>query len=83
MAEQERQANGGDENGGNVLMFTAFSQDYSLGYICEHVNKTYCARYGYLFRSYVLPYQEIMNKVAPKSHCTWFKVYLIRQVNLN
>lgn len=68
------------DNNYNILVFTAFSEDYSIGYICEYVNALYCGRHNYIFKSFVKPYKDILDEISPKTHCTWYKVYLINHL---
>ncbi len=44
--------------------------------MCEAVNREYARRHKYMFKSYVLPYDEILTDIAPKKHCTWWKIKL-------
>ena len=65
---------------GNVLMITAYSDDYSIGTLCEKVNRTYAEKHGYEFISEVLPLDVISEIIAPKKHCTWYKIALLKKL---
>lgn len=64
----------------SILLCTAYSSDYSIGRLCEAVNRQYAARHGYRFESVVLPYSEMLEAVAPRAHPTWYKVLLLRRL---
>lgn len=61
------------------MLLTAYTNDYSLGDVCSHVNKTYALKHGYTFRSEKLAYEEMLESIHPRTHCTWYKVHMIRE----
>ena len=64
----------------NVLLVTAYSDDYSIGRVCEKVNQLYASKHGYEFVSEVLPLNKMADLIAPKKHCTWYKIALLRRL---
>lgn len=63
-----------------TLLFTAYSKDYSIGYLCEHVNRMYANRHGFQFRSFVAPYKDMIDELKPRTHCTWYKILMLRRL---
>eukprot|EP01063_Lacrimia_lanifica_P012058 TRINITY_DN18682_c0_g1_i2.p1 TRINITY_DN18682_c0_g1~~TRINITY_DN18682_c0_g1_i2.p1 ORF type:complete len:571 (+),score=186.66 TRINITY_DN18682_c0_g1_i2:51-1763(+) len=61
-------------------LFTAYSDDYSIGRLCSAVNQRYCARHGYGWVEDVLPYAAMLDAIAPRRHCTWYKVVMLRRL---
>jgi hypothetical protein len=45
--------------------------NYGIGELCEYANRQYAKRHGYGFVSEVLPYDEMLAAVQPRTHCTW------------
>ena len=70
----------GDDVRSGVLILTAYSDNYSLGKVCECVNRSYAKTFGYLFQSYVKSQEVMLEDVQPKTHCTWFKIKLLRDL---
>lgn len=68
------------ENTGEITILMAYSDDYTIGKLCESVNREYAARHGYNFVSHVNTCDEILEWIRPKLHMTWFKIYLLRQL---
>jgi hypothetical protein len=66
-------------HGASVLLFTAYSSDYSIGQLCEHVNRQYAHRHGYRFESEVLAYSEMLDKVQPRQFLGWYKVLMLNR----
>lgn len=64
----------------NILMVTAYSNDYSIGGLCEKVNKNYALKYGYQFLSDILTLSDMTKIISPKKHCTWYKIALMRKL---
>ena len=65
----------------NVLMLTAFTDDYSIGRLVDTVNRAYAERHGYQYVTRVLPYEDMLVAIGPhKKHCTWYKVLLMNQL---
>ena len=54
-----------------VLLFMAYTADYTLGRLCEAVNRAYCARHGYTFRCEVLAPEAMQAAIAPRTCCSW------------
>lgn len=65
---------------GNILMVTAYSDDYTIGSLCEKVNRNYAVQHGYEFISEVLPLSIISSAISPKKHCAWYKIALLRKL---
>jgi len=63
--------------GGKILIFTAYSEDYSIGRLCEHANRRYAASHGYEFESVVRPFDDMIAEVAPRQFLGWYKVLLL------
>ena len=63
-----------------IMIFTAYSEDYSIGRICEAVNRQYASSNGYIFFSDVKKYEQIIDIINPRSHCTWYKIHMINQL---
>lgn len=55
----------------------AYSCDYSIGLLCESVNRAYALKEGHHFVSDVLPCEDMLATISPKKHITWYKVYLL------
>jgi len=64
----------------NVLMVTAYSDDYTIGSLCEKVNRCYAEKHSYEFLSEVLPLSAMSEAIAPKKHCTWYKIALLKKL---
>ena len=62
-----------ENNGCNITICTAYSDDYYIGQICEKINRKYASRHGYQFQSTVLSYREMLSIIEPREHCTWYK----------
>lgn len=60
-----------------VTLLMSYSTDYSIGRVCEAVNRQYGQRHGYELVSEVLPSEEMMTRIRPKKHCTWYKILLL------
>lgn len=68
------------EEGGSrdqILIYTAYSSDYTIGRLCEKVNHDYATKHGYKFVSIVVDYEEMIKEVSPKQHCTWYKMKVV------
>jgi hypothetical protein len=63
-----------------VLMVTAYSDDYSIGGLCEQVNRLYASKYNFHFHSDVCSLDAITAQIAPKKHCTWYKIAVLRKL---
>ncbi len=59
-----------------IMLVMAYSEDYSIGKLCEEVNRTYANKYGYQFHSVVEPCATMLQTIAPKLHLTWYKIYI-------
>lgn len=64
----------------SFLICTAYSDDYTIGRMCEAANRLYAEKHGYCFESEVLSYAEMLEAVAPRAHPTWYKVLLLRRL---
>ena len=49
----------------------AYTADYTLGRLCEAVNRAYCVRHGYTFRCEVLAPEAMQAAIAPRTCCSW------------
>ena len=67
----------------NILMVTAYSNDYTIGHVCERVNRIYAQTHGYEFYSEVLSLEDMAREISPKKHCTWYKIVLLRKLFAN
>jgi hypothetical protein len=77
VAERERD----DVGHRGVLMFTAFTDDYTIGRLVDTVNREYAERHGYTYVTRVLSYEDMLVAIGPrKKHCTWYKVLLLNQL---
>ena len=64
----------------DILILMAYSSDYTIGSVCEAVNRHYATRHGYSFECVVQSYEDMLSVIAPRTHCTWYKVYLINSL---
>jgi hypothetical protein len=64
----------------NILVCTAYSSDYTIGNLCEVVNREYANKQGYDFLSVTMPYEDMIAKIQPRQHCAWFKALLILNI---
>jgi hypothetical protein len=62
-----------------VLVLTAFTTDYTLGYLTCERNRAYCERHGYDFKSVAISREEMFRVIEPRTNATWFKVHLINR----
>jgi hypothetical protein len=68
-----------DKGSRRILLFTAYTEDYVIGNLCDTINKKYAARHGYEYVSQVLPYDDMLAEIGPdKQHCTWYKVLMMK-----
>ena len=58
----------------NILVITAYSENYRCGRICTKVNKAYCNDHKLHFISRELSFSEMSSAVKPKRHLTWYKI---------
>ena len=63
-----------------VVVFTAYSDNYSIGKLCEQVNRSYCVKHGYKFECFTLSHDEMVTEVSPRQHCTWYKIKIINKL---
>lgn len=64
----------------NIMIVMAYSNDYVAGRVCESVNRDYAAKHGYVFHSVVASSAEMESDIHPKTHCTWYKIKLLRDL---
>jgi hypothetical protein len=64
----------------SFLLVTAYSDDYRVGYLSEQVNRAYASKHQYPFHSVKLPAKAMLSAVAPKQHCAWYKILLLRSL---
>jgi hypothetical protein len=62
------------------LILMAYSDDYTLGNLCEGINRSYAEQYSHEFLSVIRPCEEIFALIHPKKHVTWFKIYLLLDI---
>lgn len=60
-----------------ITIITAYSENYRVGHLCEHINRIYCGIHGYEFICHKLPQKEMEEIIMPRKHCTWYKVKMI------
>lgn len=63
-----------------ILIVTAYSNDYTLGSICEVINRNYASKHGYHFRAVCESYEHMIAAIHPRTHCTWYKVFLLLEL---
>ena len=69
-----------DTGSRGILLFTAYTEDYTIGKLCDTVNRKYAEKYNYKYVSKVLTYAEMLGEIGPnKTHCTWYKVLMINK----
>lgn len=49
-----------------------------VGYVVAPVNEAYAKKHNYSFASHILPVEEIVTLIHPRTHCSWYKVLLLR-----
>lgn len=64
----------------NITIITAYSRDYTIGRICEAVNRSYAQLHGYGFLADAFDCDEVIQQIAPKMHFTWYKVLLLLKI---
>jgi hypothetical protein len=69
-----------DNGSSNVIVCTAYSSDYTIGSVCSSINESYAERHSLPFRCNVLDYSEMLAKVHPKQHCTWYKIRMMLDI---
>lgn len=80
-AAAERKRSELDEGHRGILMLTAYSTDYTIGKLCDTINKQYAEKHGYKYQSESLSYDEMMQAIGPdKKHCTWYKVLMLKRL---
>lgn len=63
-----------------ILIITAYTEDYTIGYICDEINRRYAKKYGYQFLSVVDSCMKMLERIKPKIHFTWYKIYLLMKL---
>lgn len=61
----------------NIQLVMSYTTDYTIGTICEQVNRAYASKHGYSFYSDILSCEDMLPKIAPKLHFTWYKVLIL------
>jgi len=64
----------------SFLLVTAYSDDYAVGHLTEQVNRAYASKHQYPFHSVKLPVGDMLSAIAPKQHCAWYKILLLRSL---
>jgi hypothetical protein len=72
-----------NENLSQILVVMAYSDDYSIGKLCAHANRLYAARHGHIFFCCVKSVPDIASDIHPKTHCSWYKIHVMRQLFAN
>lgn len=65
-------------DGSHLLLVMAYSDDYLSGPPCAARNAEYARMHGYGFLSHVLPYDRMLEAVAPRT-LHWYKIHLLIQ----
>lgn len=60
-----------------ISICTAYTDDYTIGRLCEEVNRIYASRFGYNFDCHILSCEDMMAVIQPKKHFTWYKVDML------
>lgn len=60
-----------------ILLCTAFSAGYPVGPMCAAGNRAYAAKHGYQFLCEVLPGEQMLQAIQPRTGLTWYKVLLV------
>jgi len=62
----------------DIMIVMAYSNDYTIGNLCQQVNECYAKQHGYsFFVADVQSPEEMINVIKPKLHFTWYKIYLL------
>ena len=78
-AEKKREEDDNSHRG--ILIFTAYSDDYLIGKLCDSINREYAAKHKYKYLSESLSYGDMMKAIGPrKDHCTWYKVLMLKRL---
>ena len=81
IAEAVAERNQSDNGHRGICLFTAYTEDYTIGKLVDTVNRSYANRHGYHYINHTLTYEEMLLSIGPhKKHCTWYKVLLINQL---
>lgn len=64
----------------DIMLVMAYTDDYSIGRICEEVNRQYASRHRYAFTSSVLSCEDMAQQILPKLHFTWYKILLLKKI---
>lgn len=64
----------------DITLVMAYSEDYTIGAVCERVNRLYAERHGYAFHSTRFRCDDVIPLLQPKLHFTWYKIYLLLQL---
>lgn len=57
-----------------ILIVMSYTSDYTIGQLCEYINRQYAVKHGYEFCSKVFSCDELYQMIAPKKFFGWYKV---------
>ena len=81
IASAVEERNQTDNGHRGICLFTAYTEDYTIGKLVDTVNRSYANRHGYHYINHTLSYEEMLLSIGPhKKHCTWYKVLLLNQL---
>lgn len=63
-----------------ITVCTAYTTNYTLGRLCEDVNRRYCQRHGYRFVSEALDAKQMQAAIDPRTSFSWFKVLMLNRL---
>ena len=63
-----------------VLICMAFTEDYTIGKLCEHVNHHYAVLHEHEFLCEVMRYEDMMRLIAPRQFAGWYKALLLKRL---
>lgn len=78
-SDGQRTGDVGASSKASVLLLTAYDQNYAPGPLCEAANRAYGKEHGYDIECDVHSTSDMLEAVRPRTHCTWYKVLMIRR----
>jgi hypothetical protein len=60
-----------------IMMVMAYTNDYTIGTVCQLINEKYARQHGYAFHADVQSPEEVLALIVPKLHCTWYKIFIL------
>lgn len=61
----------------DIMMVMAYTNDYTVGTVCQLINEQYAKLHGYAFHADVKSPEEMNVLITPKLHFTWYKIYIL------